>query len=274
MFDENYAQTVRLVDGEWVTRLKLFNYTSIETRFGDLCLRQITDGTHLIQLWLSNQELLDCEYTTDAKSVRHLLKEFNDQSAISGLAQNFTYFGGNGTDLWSKWSRLTNIKQYRDRCHRFHRKLLKKYDYKSKRKSSLQRNKRADLLVYPGTNWCGKGSTSMSFEDLGQHSFADRCCRDHDYCKYTIGPFSWKYHLFNYRFHYVSHCSCDERFRSCLKLADTGAANLVGKLFFNVMQTKCFMFRTDQVCSERSWWGRCLTNKRKKRAFFRNGVKY
>ncbi|CAG2161460.1 unnamed protein product [Oppiella nova] len=268
--------------------------SAIETKYYDLCLRQYyANGTHLIQLWLSNDELLDCEFTTDTKSVRQFLSEFK-RSDVNAFNQNQTYFSANGTDLWPQWSYLTDYKQYHDRCHRLHKKLLKQMNFKSKsksknkKKSELQRWKRADLLVFPGTNWCGKGSNSKSFEDLGHHSFADRCCRDHDYCTYTIPPFSSKYHLFNYRFHYVSHCSCDEsmfvpsnnpfpkncRFRSCLKLANTGAANLVGKLFFNVVQTKCFLFRTEKVCSRRSWWGRCLSTKRKKKAFFRNGLKY
>lgn len=31
------------------------------------------------------------------------------------------------------------------------------------------------------------------------------------------------------------------RFRTCLKMADSGDANIVGKLFFNFMQIKCFV---------------------------------
>ncbi|KAF7489107.2 Group 3 secretory phospholipase A2 [Sarcoptes scabiei] len=129
-------------------------------------------------------------------------------------------------------------------------------------------------MLFPGTKWCGKGSNGKDFTDLGDYSFADRCCRDHDRCKYSIGPFESQYHLFNYGFHYVSHCSCDERFRSCLKVADSGAANLVGKIFFNVVKTKCFMFKIDDVCMERSWWGSCLETKRRKRAVFRDPMTY
>ncbi|OTF76468.1 Phospholipase A2 venom-like protein [Euroglyphus maynei] len=62
----------------------------------------------------------------------------------------------------------------------------------------VSRTKR-DSLLFPGTKWCGKGSNGKVFEDLGDYSFADRCCRDHDRCKYSIGPFENQYHLFNYR---------------------------------------------------------------------------
>ncbi|KAL1442116.1 hypothetical protein MTO96_000012 [Rhipicephalus appendiculatus] len=77
--------------------------------------------------------------------------------------------------------------------------------------------RRRDLLMYPGTNW--------------------------------------RFHLFNYRLHTLSHCECDERFRSCLKMANNGASHMVGKLYFNVVQTKCFVFKYREVCELRSWWG-------------------
>ncbi|KAI1291743.1 Acidic phospholipase A2 PA4 [Halotydeus destructor] len=69
---------------------------------------------------------------------------------------------------------------------------------------------RSRRALFPGTNWCGSGSTSKGFSDLGHNMAADRCCRDHDHCKHTIAPFTTKYRLFNYRFHTVSHCDCDE----------------------------------------------------------------
>lgn len=64
------------------------------------------------------------------------------------------------------------------------------------------------------------------------------------------------------------------RFRSCLKVANSGAANLVGKIYFNVVETKCFMFQMEEVCNERSWWGSCLSSKRRKRAVFREPMTY
>lgn len=53
----------------------------------------------------------------------------------------------------------------------------------------------------------------------------------------------------------------DFRFRSCLKMADTGSANLVGKLFFNIVQTKCFVLKPQKTCKEKTWWGKCKLKK-------------
>jgi len=50
----------------------------------------------------------------------------------------------------------------------------------------------------------------------------------------------------------VMHCSCDERFRSCLKMARTAAADIVGNLFFNVADIPCFVFSVEEV-SRAAW---------------------
>lgn len=39
----------------------------------------------------------------------------------------------------------------------------------------------------------------------------DLCCQEHDYCPQTVSPFQYNYGIRNYRFHTISHCSCDAR---------------------------------------------------------------
>lgn len=34
-------------------------------------------------------------------------------------------------------------------------------------------------LSVPGTKWCGPGSTAEDYDDLGQRSEEDKCCRAH-----------------------------------------------------------------------------------------------
>ncbi|XP_065571000.1 uncharacterized protein LOC136033912 isoform X5 [Artemia franciscana] len=64
------------------------------------------------------------------------------------------------------------------------------------------------------------------------------------------------------------------RFRSCLKQVNTGASNLVGNLFFNIIQTKCFLLKPEKVCIKQSWWGKCLKYQVKKRAVVRDSRLY
>ena len=64
------------------------------------------------------------------------------------------------------------------------------------------------------------------------------------------------------------------RFRSCLKQANTAAANMVGKLFFNIIQTKCFILKPEKVCKKTSWWGKCEKSEWRKKAYLRDPIPY
>ena len=80
-----------------------------------------------------------------------------------------------------------------------------------------------------------------------------RCCRHHDLgCPLSIEPGATEYGLTNERIHTVMHCSCDERFRSCLKMARTQAADIVGNLFFNIIDIPCFVFSKQRVRSNQN----------------------
>ena len=105
-----------------------------------------------------------------------------------------------------------------------------------------------DAVRMPGTNWCGKGWRADTARSMGGYSGADRCCRQHDLgCPISIEPGKTEYGLTNVRFHTVMHCDCDERFSSCLKMARTQAADIVGNLFFNVAHIPCFVFSKTEV---------------------------
>ncbi|KAH9417052.1 hypothetical protein DERP_013166 [Dermatophagoides pteronyssinus] len=291
VYNESFASTYQLKDGEIITKLHWNNYSAIETRYLHIDLIQLTRNEHeIIQFWLTDGQLIDCEYTNDSKTIEKFHEQFNkinpnihkDSKSFQMIEKynNLTKI----TSLPEHLKRLIDYERYEHECQQLHQKIRQHYqskiinnnvnDDKNLLRSRRRTRTKRDSLLFPGTKWCGKGSNGKVFEDLGDYSFADRCCRDHDRCKYSIGPFENQYHLFNYRFHYVSHCSCDERFRSCLKVANSGAANLVGKIYFNVVKTKCFMFKMDDMCTDRTWWGNCIETKRRKRAVFREPMEY
>lgn len=76
------------------------------------------------------------------------------------------------------------------------------------KRSSLDFN---SVLIFPGTKWCGKGDLAQCYDDLGDDLELDMCCRDHDCCPFVIPPFATGFNLFNYRFHSLLHCDCDQR---------------------------------------------------------------
>ena len=128
-----------------------------------------------------------------------------------------------------------------------------------------------DLVRMPGTLWCGKGWRTDGGQEVGGYAGADRCCRQHDLgCPLSIEPGEEKWGLTNTRYHTVMHCKCDQRFRSCLKMAKTQAADIVGNIFFNVGKTKCFVFEKRSKCTDYNWWGYCLSKAQVTQAVWRS----
>lgn len=121
--------------------------------------------------------------------------------------------------------------------------------------SSRARRSISDLFILPGTLWCGNQDRAKSSQELSGHVDADACCRQHDLCRYNIFAMTFKYGFFNSNFFTMSHCSCDRGFRTCLKSSNTGAANLVGRVFFDMVRTECFEFKKAKVCKKWSYWG-------------------
>ncbi|CAH0599442.1 unnamed protein product [Chrysodeixis includens] len=302
----NFVMTDNLVDGEVENRVHYNGVTAKETYVGadgvGLKLRQLSDGRHLVQvIYNQNGAIQDCEYVTQGKSARNFLKTLrkelklaldeeiyrivNNQPKNMENEKFFRHFGNvsfrilnNGERLppdIENWLDYDNLKM---ECLKRHKELQFMMENKNKvGETSLTRSKRdtMELLRVPGTKWCGKGFSATRYSQLGGHTRTDRCCRVHDLrCPFWIGGMEKKYGVFNWRVNTLMHCRCDERFRACLKLADTSVSNMVGKLFFNVVQTKCFILKPVKMCTQRSWWGKCLRRGYTKQAFLRDNLPY
>ncbi|GAB1868061.1 Group 3 secretory phospholipase A2 [Camponotus japonicus] len=134
---------------------------------------------------------------------------------------------------------------------------------------------RRELFMIPGTQWCGRGDRATKYTNLGGFGLADACCRKHDTsCPFHIPAFGKRYGVFNWRISSMMHCACDERFRTCLKMAGTTSADFIGKIFFDVLQSKCFILKPQKVCVKRSWWGKCQHHEYRKQAHVRDNVPY
>ncbi|CAK1554403.1 unnamed protein product [Leptosia nina] len=304
----NFVMTDVLIDGEVENRIHYNGVTAKETYVGangnpGLKLRQMTDGSHLIQIIYSpNGDIQDCEYITDAKQTRNFLKTLRrelklalDEEAfrITEKRKNATederfyrHFGNmtfrlltDGEMLPPEVASWLDYDSLKIECFERHEELKYMMENKNKYAStnSVARKKRdaMDILRVPGTKWCGKGFSATHYSQLGGYTRTDRCCRIHDLrCPFWIGGMEKKYGLYNWRVNTLMHCRCDERFRACLKLADTSVSNMVGKLFFNVVQTKCFVLKPIKACKQRSWWGKCLRKGYMRQAFLRDNLPY
>ncbi|KAM5200374.1 group 3 secretory phospholipase A2 isoform 3-T3 [Hipposideros larvatus] len=109
----------------------------------------------------------------------------------------------------------------------------------------------------PGTLWCGVGDSARNSSELGVFQGLDLCCREHDLCPQSISPFQYNYGIRNYRFHTISHCDCDARFQQCLQNQRDSISNIVGVVFFNVLEIPCFVLEEQEACVSWYWWGGC-----------------
>ncbi|BFZ04753.1 hypothetical protein BsWGS_07792 [Bradybaena similaris] len=112
-------------------------------------------------------------------------------------------------------------------------------------------------MIFPGTKWCGDGDIAEHKQDVGYHAELDKCCRRHDLCPLVIPRLTWRYGLFNYRLHTLSHCRCDRKLRKCLQVSASPLAHLIGQIYFNVIGPECFKFTQRTTCVRRLWWGGC-----------------
>nr|XP_046242936.1 group 3 secretory phospholipase A2-like [Scatophagus argus] len=144
----------------------------------------------------------------------------------------------------------------------------------TRRDGTVGKTRRKRSWIFPGTLWCGTGSTAVQYEQLGMFESADRCCREHDHCLHTIPAFSMNYGVFNTKFYTVSHCDCDQRFRQCLLHVNDTISSMVGYSFFSVLQVPCFVLKQPTQCTDTHWWGMCKGGKEAPYAVFKSPLPY
>lgn len=95
------------------------------------------------------------------------------------------------------------------------------------------------LYFVSGTKWCGTGDIANDYFDLGTEPSVDTCCRSHDLCPVKVRARSQRYNLTNNSLYTKSHCRCDDNLYNCLKLSNSQTANIMGNIYFNLVQVPC-----------------------------------
>ncbi|KAK4873840.1 hypothetical protein RN001_013200 [Aquatica leii] len=279
----NFIATNVLPDGEVEVRIRYRGQSAKETSVSaksktKITLRQLTDGKHFIQLIYDDRDnILDCEYLHQKDEVELFEIKFDED--INKSTSNLTIETLDNRRLPENIRKWFNFSHLRNLCRKNHKRIKKtlresEIQHGSMHKRSRKTRAISDYLIAPGTLWCGYQDKANSYTELGGMSLTDKCCRRHDHCKMNIHGFSRKYNYYNAKPFTLSHCFCDSSFRACLKMADTSDANLVGKLFFNIVQTKCFVLKPRKYCAKRSWWGKCTKTKYTKHAIIRDNLSY
>ena len=199
--------------------------------------REITNGKTFIQVVYQNRDVIvDCDMTRNPDTVDDFIRKFFKLTPSEdwremyledvtdrlehGSNATFTELGKHDV-LPEEFRDMVNFDMMKYECKELHREMrdhlkankLSEFDdgdFTEDKNVKHSRSKRS-MFIYPGTNWCGKGSTASNYYDLGENIDTDKCCRAHDYCSVTIEGLSSNYNYFNYRLHTLSHCECDDQ---------------------------------------------------------------
>ncbi|XP_063813449.1 protein PROCA1 [Pseudophryne corroboree] len=198
---------------------------------------QVTDGEEMVlSTWDSKRQLVSCSVEVDKEAVQFFL------SRCMRARQDAVWGSGYGRFAEAKLACV----------------LLLNVDPLRKRADTTDQHTRVKRgFTYPGTLWCGAGNNAEEETDLGEHRETDMCCRTHDQCEHVIHPFTYSYGYRNFRWHTISHCQCDNKFKECLRKVNDTVSRVVGQAFFNVIQVQCFDLTYKEQCVERHWYGWC-----------------
>jgi len=112
-------------------------------------------------------------------------------------------------------------------------------------------------IIYPGTKWCGTGNVAEDLNDLGPLADLDACCRDHDLCPDDLEPGQTRHNITNDSPFTMSHCDCNNKFRSCLVTVGSPEAKEVGQAYFSTGLFQCY--RLDKPVIQCKEWAGLLT---------------
>ncbi|KPJ20184.1 Phospholipase A2 isozyme PA4, partial [Papilio machaon] len=236
-------------------------------------LRQLTDGRHLVQvIYTPDGVIQDCEYLADSKTTRNFLKTLRKELKLALEEQTYKILEKNDNEderFYRHFGNVTlrllkdneklppdianwlNYDRLKMECLERHEELTYMMSNKNKiGEEVLTRRSFRENFIMPGTKWCGAGQLAERYNELGDDSNEDMCCRAHDNCRANIGAFRKRFAYFNYRPYTISHCRCDRRKkRDAMELLRVPGTKWCGKGFSATHYSQLGGYtRTDRCC--------------------------
>ncbi|XP_043470952.1 uncharacterized protein LOC122504114 isoform X1 [Leptopilina heterotoma] len=259
----NEGKEIFIESPEFSVKETTFNRGDAEVTLREVCLKK---KNRKLLLLFENGILTDCndenkspEQCTEEISSLENVDSFHKQENNSSIVKQFTWL----LDIENLYQHCNGVKSRNKNQIIYQHRQWNQLSLveKSREFEGNHIRSRRDLFLIPGTKWCGKGYSATKYTSLGGFGTADSCCRKHDLsCPFWIPAFESRYGLYNWGVSTMMHCACDERFRTCLKMAQSSSANVVGKIFFNVIRLKCFILkkRKKKFCKKWAAKGKCL----------------
>lgn len=192
--------------GTWATQLSLSH-----PDLYSITLVMSTDGaSNLVKsIYDGDGKLIDCDILENEENIQKFITDLessvNDPSKSTMSNSSLTFVDSAEVSFGDDELKILNNQEQVRKCKR----LQKAANISKKGKTRKSRAKRS-YLIFPGTNWCGKGNNAEYANHMGLSSEEDKCCRQHDHCPFAIEGFTSRFNLFNYRLHTLSHCDCDK----------------------------------------------------------------
>ena len=109
--------------------------------------------------------------------------------------------------------------------------------------------------AYEGTKFCSRFGSNYNPKYNEANDPTDECCKIVKSCDFHIPYLNQRHGFLNVEMYDVVECSCLQQFKSCLNdLENDEKAQEINKIFFGLLNMKCFELKKEETCLKYSTW--------------------
>ena len=109
--------------------------------------------------------------------------------------------------------------------------------------------------AYEGTKFCSRFGSNFNPKYNEGNDATDECCKILKSCDFHIPYLNQRHGFLNVEMYDIVDCTCLEQFKGCLNnLKNDEKAQEIHKIFFELLNMKCFELQEDQTCLKYSTW--------------------
>ena len=109
--------------------------------------------------------------------------------------------------------------------------------------------------AYEGTKFCSRFGSNYNPKYNEANDPTDECCKILKSCDFHIPYLNQRHGFLNVEMYDIVECSCLQKFKSCLNdLENDEKAQEINKIFFGLLNMKCFELKKEETCLKYSTW--------------------
>lgn len=194
----------------------------------------MSDGEQLVNFQLnSDGSINDCKVIRRRRMALGMLKYDVENNA--GDEDIVEYLDAEDLDI--QW--------YGRQCNRF----LRRVDLEQNVKDKQILNKEM-----PGTKYCTRFGATYNPRFIDGNNAEDNCCKILKGCNHSIPYMHYRHGYFNANLYDITECQCLDEFKICLQNVDTDLSHEIQRLFFELLDMKCYQHVSHETCQKYSKW--------------------